>query len=134
MPWYRAQRPALFGKALEAAKRRPRSGGDHEPRGAGEWNLTLGARPDRPLHQTVGIDCKVEGPSRTNRLPPQGQPILRANDTPKHHRPSTEYASRTFPGVPPKIPDPDPTYSMPSTTTAPPPLIEPPLAATPLTV
>ena len=25
------------------------------------------------------------------------------------YRPSTEYASRTFPGVPPKLPDPEPT-------------------------
>jgi len=51
-----------------------------------------------------------------------------------HYCPSTEYASRTFPGVPPKIPDPEPIYSMPSTTTAPPPSMEPPLAVTPLTV
>src|SRR5271165_1360568 len=39
---------------------------------AGGWNLTLGAPPDRPLHQTAGIDCKVEGPSRTRIGCPAG--------------------------------------------------------------
>ena len=34
MAWYRAQRPALFGRAFEAAKRSAGSGGDHEPRRA----------------------------------------------------------------------------------------------------
>jgi hypothetical protein len=48
--------------------------------------------------------------------------------------PSTENASKTFPGIPPQIAYPEFTKSIPSAIAAPAPSSEPPLASTPLTV
>ena len=48
--------------------------------------------------------------------------------------PSTENASKTFPGIPPQIAYPEFTKSIPSAIAGPAPSSEPPLASTPLTV
>jgi len=47
--------------------------------------------------------------------------------------PSTENASRTLPGVPPKVPYPELTYTMPPMTAGPPPSSDPPRAFPPFT-
>jgi hypothetical protein len=49
---------------------------------------------------------------RTFRLAISTEPLLclrSDKQSGSDYRPSTEYASRTFPGVPPKLPDPEPT-------------------------
>ena len=40
MPWYRAQRPDLLRQGARRGQERARSGGDHEPGGAGAVNET----------------------------------------------------------------------------------------------
>ena len=63
MPWYRAQRPALFGKALAAAKGGSRPGGHPEPRRPGPLTCNSGhAEGAKQQPRGVRHEPNVPGP------------------------------------------------------------------------
>src|SRR5262249_7850388 len=81
------------------------------------------------VHAQERRQVLIEECSRRHDGQKQNQPAFAAR-----HAHSTENASSTFPGAPPKTPDPELVKSMPPTTTGPGPSIAPPLPGTPLTV
>ena len=70
MNWYRQQRPALFGKALEAAKSRARPGRHPQPRRARPLSGRSGPRHPSDSSASPVLDC---WPGRSPATPPRGR-------------------------------------------------------------